>query len=272
MTKPDYRAMCAELASELEDWIDGYLINDPSDIHTDAAYKMIERARALLDQPQPEGPTDEELMDTAEFYIEDNGLLGLHNAGEFARAVLTHWGRPTPQPEPEDRSQISDGYHTFAELYEHRHALMLAFMRAAPDLCWFSQRHSDGELCFGGGQWFIVGAELSTGMITYHLPIECLPLAQQTGATELAAGRPWDGHTASDVIEHLRDWVGRPTPQPPADGEVAEVPTDEDLEQLVFDNHRIAISFACDSKEEAQVMISGYVKFARAVLAKWGHQ
>ena len=47
-------------------------------------------------------------------------------------------------------------------------------------------------------------------------------------------------------------------------------PTDEELEQLVFDNYRIAISFACDSKEEAQVMISSYVKFARAVLARWG--
>ena len=48
-------------------------------------------------------------------------------------------------------------------------------------------------------------------------------------------------------------------------------PTDEELEKLVFDNYSIAISFACDSKEEAQVMISSYVKFARAVLAHWGH-
>ena len=51
---------------------------------------------------------------------------------------------------------------------------------------------------------------------------------------------------------------------------VAVGPTDEELEKLVFDNYSIAISFACDSKEEAQVMISSYVKFARAVLAKWG--
>ena len=51
----DYRAMCAELASELEDWIDDYGINNPSNIHTIAADKMIERARALLAQPVAEG-------------------------------------------------------------------------------------------------------------------------------------------------------------------------------------------------------------------------
>ena len=53
-------------------------------------------------QPEPEAPTDEELTDMAEFYIEDNGLLGLHNAGEFARAALTRWGTPAnalPTPE-----------------------------------------------------------------------------------------------------------------------------------------------------------------------------
>ena len=57
---------------------------------------------AALAQPEPVAPTDEELTDMAEFYIEDNGLLGLHNAGEFARAVLARWGTPTnalPTPE-----------------------------------------------------------------------------------------------------------------------------------------------------------------------------
>ena len=37
-------------------------------------------------------PTDEELFDLAEKYADDNGLLGLHNAPGFARAVLSHWG------------------------------------------------------------------------------------------------------------------------------------------------------------------------------------
>lgn len=105
----DYRDMCAELASELEDWIDGYLINDPSDVHTDAAYKMIERARALLAQPEPEGPTDEELLRVAAISIEPYESSGIAS-GEYepetecaievygseliayARAVLAKWG------------------------------------------------------------------------------------------------------------------------------------------------------------------------------------
>jgi len=49
-------------------------------------------------------------------------------------------------------------------------------------------------------------------------------------------------------------------------------PTDEELKQLLFDDHRSAIEFACDSEEEAQVMVGSHVKFARAILAKWGNQ
>ncbi len=48
MTTPTFRALCAELADELEDWIEGYLINDPADEHTAAAQAMVDRARTLL--------------------------------------------------------------------------------------------------------------------------------------------------------------------------------------------------------------------------------
>jgi hypothetical protein len=81
----DYRALCAELTNELQ----GYKVAHP--MHCRA---LLNRARAALAQPEPVAPTDENLMDMAEFYIEDNGLLGLHNAGEFARAVLARWGTP----------------------------------------------------------------------------------------------------------------------------------------------------------------------------------
>ena len=60
MTHPtDFRALCAELTDELEEWIDGYLINDPSDIHTDAAYKLIERVRAALAEQQQGALSDD---------------------------------------------------------------------------------------------------------------------------------------------------------------------------------------------------------------------
>lgn len=113
------------------------------------------------------------------------------------------------QPGP-DTSQLSDGYHTFADLYEHRHALCLALMRAMPQQWWFSRRHDDGEPCFGGDDWFIVGADLpglDDPSVTYHLPMRLWETAQATGAQELPKGRPWDGHSAQDVVDRFMLWA-----------------------------------------------------------------
>ena len=107
-----------------------------------------------------------------------------------------------------DKGQISDGNHTFNELYDHRHSLTLALMKSNPNLFWFSLRHHDGELCFGDGNWFIVGGFLpDVGQISYHLPIELLDLARKTGAIEREYGVLWDGHSAQDVVNRLKKWV-----------------------------------------------------------------
>lgn len=50
-----------------------------------------------------------------------------------------------------------------------------------------------------------------------------------------------------------------------------EGPSDEDLTQFLFENFRGPIEFLCDAEEEAHLMIRGHVKFARAVLARWGN-
>lgn len=72
-----------------------------------------------------------------------------------------------------DIGELSDGYHTFNELYEHRILLFLALMKTSAndslvkDYGW-SKRHSDGELCFGGG-WCIGWIVLENGLeIRYH--------------------------------------------------------------------------------------------------------
>ena len=89
-----FRAMCEELIEELEVWI-GY--GDEADCAD--AHAVVDRARALLAEPEPEGPTDEELntfwncSGIADEYGNHTG-----NIFEFARAVLAKWGRPTPQP------------------------------------------------------------------------------------------------------------------------------------------------------------------------------
>ncbi len=159
--------------------------------------------------------TDEELIET--FYVGARGAL----ATPGFRAVYNLGRQHSAQSrQEEDPSQLSDGYHTFAELYEHRHALFLALMRAMPQHCWFSLRHADGERCFGGDDWFIAGAELPGGSsVTYHLPADLYLLARATGASRLDLGRPWDGHTASDVVSRLMEWASQPRqevePTPP---------------------------------------------------------
>ena len=105
---------------------------------------------------------------------------------------------------PCDPGEISDGYHTFNELYEHRCTLFLALMSCFPDRSWIAKRHHDMSEWDG---WFIAGMDLETGPITYHLPDSMLLDAQNTGAKFLDEGKEWDGHTAADVVTRLRKWV-----------------------------------------------------------------
>jgi hypothetical protein len=99
---------------------------------------------------------------------------------------------------------ISDGYHTFGELYEHRIRLFITLCAIHPDVVWKSQSHSDGSFIEG---WFVMGIEKEPGrQITYRLPMsywdEC------NFCEVLASAPPFDGHTAADVLERLKnlDW------------------------------------------------------------------
>jgi hypothetical protein len=49
-----------------------------------------------------------------------------------------------------------------------------------------------------------------------------------------------------------------------------EGPSDEELRQFLFESFKGPIEFLCDAEEEAHLMIRSHVKFARAVLARWG--
>ena len=68
----------------------------------------------------------------------------------------------------EDKGNISDGYHTFNELYDHRCHLYIALMKTNIEISWRSKKHFDGE-CYPN--WFIAGMNLPSGPITYHLPL-----------------------------------------------------------------------------------------------------
>lgn len=99
---------------------------------------------------------------------------------------------------------VSDGYHTFDELYEHRTMLFFALMRAFPDRSWISNMHHDGTSFEG---WSIGGMHLPCGDITYHFKDKYWALANKTGAKVVTKAPCWDGHTSADVLARLQMWI-----------------------------------------------------------------
>jgi len=100
----------------------------------------------------------------------------------------------------------SDGYHTFDELYDFRMvynaALFNEWGRQGKYDVHKSERHNDGELCFGGG-WFIVSAMLPTGLISNHYPVSKLEQFADV-PTVYKASFVYDGHTSKDVLDRLK--------------------------------------------------------------------
>jgi hypothetical protein len=104
--------------------------------------------------------------------------------------------------------EISDGYHTFDELYEHRFALYLALCKQIHEdpqwqttkQVWRSKIHSDGSNYEG---WFILGINDKKGeQITYHLPI--VKWEETNFAKTLDKAPEFDGHTSKDVLNRLK--------------------------------------------------------------------
>lgn len=100
--------------------------------------------------------------------------------------------------------ELSDGYHTFNELYEFRKMYNAALFNewAARGMYQVhkSKKHHDGEDCFGGG-WFIVVAILPTGQISNHYELADWDLFKCKEVEK--ALFEFDGHTPKDVLERL---------------------------------------------------------------------
>jgi hypothetical protein len=105
---------------------------------------------------------------------------------------------------PGGASAISDGFHTFGELYDHRRALtaVLAAMAAtAEGGSWRSKaHHPDDSPMFEGG-YFIVGIELPSGTITYHYKLAHWD--DFASVPELEHAPKWDGATPDDTVTRL---------------------------------------------------------------------
>lgn len=108
------------------------------------------------------------------------------------------------QGEPQDKGEISDGYHTFNELYYYRMLYNAAFFNMLPkEWVHKSKKHHDGEECFGG-DWFIVMAELPTGQISNHYELKDWDLFD---IPEKEIADEWDGHSPQEAADRLHKYL-----------------------------------------------------------------
>lgn len=110
----------------------------------------------------------------------------------------------------QDMGELSDGYHTFNELYYYRMLYNAAFFNLLPkSLVHKSKRHHTGEECFGGG-WFIVTANLPTGQISNHYELRDWDLFR---VPEKEFADEWDGHTPQKAAERLHEYLQQEQPE-----------------------------------------------------------
>lgn len=149
-----------------------------------------------------------------QFTVDINSVEGINTLIEYNQSINPDF----------KKNDISDGYHTFNELYEFRKAYNAALfnewantkvetgniLTSYPPQIEYkikynvhkSWKHEDGELCFGGG-WFIVSAMLPTGLISNHYEAKDWDLFK-VPEVEKALFK-YDEYTAQDVLQRLKD-------------------------------------------------------------------
>lgn len=95
---------------------------------------------------------------------------------------------------------VSDGYHTFNELYHHRAILFSVICNSMSHKAWKSKLHDTGDMYDG---MFIVGIETPKGQATYHYDID--PYWELFRVKELDRAPKWDGHTPEDAIKRIEE-------------------------------------------------------------------
>ena len=124
------------------------------------------------------------------------GKSGALNCSKLADYLLEHGVIVPPETGIGD---VSDGYHTFNELYHHRAILFSVICNTFKDKAWKSKKHDTGDMYDG---MFIVGIETPQGQATYHYDIN--PYWDMFKCRELSRAPEWDGHTPAQAIERIR--------------------------------------------------------------------
>lgn len=88
---------------------------------------------------------------------------------------------------------ISDGSHTFDELYFHRMMLFAVICNSYKDNAWKSWKHEDGTMF---DDYFIVGITTPKGDYSYHYHKDFWNIFN---VVELKNAPKWDGHKPENI-------------------------------------------------------------------------
>lgn len=89
--------------------------------------------------------------------------------------------------------KVSDGYHTFEELYYHRMILFATICNVYKEHAWKSWKHHDNTMY---DNYFIVGVDTPEGQYSYHYhkdEWDFFNVIERENAPE------WDGHKPDDI-------------------------------------------------------------------------
>ena len=100
-----------------------------------------------------------------------------------------------------NKGSVSDGYHTFDELYHHRAILFSVICNLHPELAWKSKQHDDPNFPMYDGM-FICGIDTPMGQATYHYDLD--PYWDIFNVKELERAPKYDGHTPEDAINRIK--------------------------------------------------------------------
>ena len=101
---------------------------------------------------------------------------------------------------PRPIGELSSGFHTFNELYDHRAKLFAVICNSHKDIAWKSKLHDTGDMY---DNMFIVGVSTPDGQATYHYDFKTY--WDLFNVRELKKAPKYDGHTPTDAINRILD-------------------------------------------------------------------
>lgn len=159
-----------------------------------------------------ESSKKEESMDfTGHTQLQVNGMFGSKEEDGPANdyAVCPEHALETAQKAIDEAKRyndsvgtLSDGYHTFDELYHHRALLFASLcLTGFKEKAWKSLLHNDPKNNPMYPGMFIVGVETPFGQATYHYDID--PYWSIFKVRELDHAPEYDGHTPKEAIDRI---------------------------------------------------------------------